>query len=650
MKEPSPTQGQLIRLLTFFKNGQLIDAEKLAKVFTQEYPKHQFAWKVLGATSEKLGRKKESLFANKKAADLTPNDHEAHNNLGNSYRKLGLLEEAIGSYNRAISIKTDYPEVFYNLANTFTDLGQFDEARSNYNKAIILNASYFKAYNNLGFLLAKIKNLDEAIESFKKAIEIKTDYLEAHHNLGNALRELGRLEEAIGSYNKAINIKADYSEVHNDLGIALKEIGRPIEAMTSFNRAIEIKQDHGSAYNNLGVTLEQLGKFEESEKNYRKAIFINPDFAEAYNNLGICLKSLGQLSDARENFIKAIELKPDYGNAHYNLTELTKFQTKDEHFTKLQNLFLDENLSENNLCYINFSLAKAFNDLQNYEQAFSHYLKGNELRKKNLKYNLNDDLELFEQIKKNSGLIFQNSLNMDNMDKSLIPIFIVGMPRSGTTLIEQIISAHSQITGAGELLFISQYGERLVKGSIEINKNSVLDFRKNYFNKLKNVSKGKSIVVDKLPHNFRYIGLIAAAFPEAKILHIKRNPSAVCWANFKQYFSNTGLGYSYSLKDTVSYYNLYLNLMKHWKEFLNQRIYDIDYELLVESQEIETHKIIEHLELNWDPNCLMPENNTKGVATASSIQVRKKVYKGSSQEWQKYQEFLNGAFDVFSKI
>ena len=148
-----------------------------------------------------------------------------------------------------------------------------------------------------------------------------------------------------------------------------------------------------------------------------------------------------------------------------------------------------------------------------------------------------------------------------------------------------------------------------------------------------------------MPQNFRYIGLLSAVFPEAKIVNVRRNPAAVCWANYKQYFEVKNLGYSYALDDVVSYVNLYENLMEFWEKRLNQRIYKLDYELLTGNQDSETRRLIEYLGLDWDEKCLSPENNTRSVATASAVQVREKVYKGSSQEWKKYAPFLNGAFD-----
>ena len=192
---------------------------------------------------------------------------------------------------------------------------------------------------------------------------------------------------------------------------------------------------------------------------------------------------------------------------------------------------------------------------------------------------------------------------------------------------EQIISSHSQVTGAGELNFVAQFGAAIAAGVTEANHGSLLDFRHKYLNKLKNVSDRKLIVTDKMPQNFRYIGLLAAAFPEAKIVHVKRNPAAVCWANYKQYFKSTTLGYCYAIDDVIRYHSLYENLMDCWTNTLSDRIYQLNYEQLTVNQESETRQLIDYLGLDWDKKCLSPQNNARSVTTASNVQVRKKSTK-----------------------
>ena len=395
----------------------------------------------------------------------------------------------------------------------------------------------------------------------------------------------------------------------------------------------------------MGVTIKELGRLDEALASYRQAIALKPDYAEAYNNLGIMLQELGRLDEALASYRQAIALKPDYAEAHRHFTLIKKYDGKDEHYSKMQELYLSKNISKEQRCHINFGLAKACEDLGNFEKAFQHYKEGNMLRKKLLNYDINLDLELFKQLKSSYAKIEKNSLEIEKLSKNLMPIFIVGMPRSGTTLVEQIISSHSEVTGAGELNFAAQFGGAIATGITEANNESLLDFRHNYLNKLQNVSKGNLIVTDKMPQNFRYIGLLTAAFPEAKIIHVKRNPAAVCWSNYKKFFESNSIGFCYEIDDIISYHKLYENLMNFWANTLSNRIYKLDYEILTVHQDTETRRLIKYLGLDWDEKCLSPQNNTRKVTTASNLQIRKKVYQGSSEEWKKYQSFLNGAFD-----
>ena len=606
-----PPQEQLNSLLKYYQTGRYVDAEKLSVSITKEFPKHLFAWKVLGAALKQMGKINESLIASQKSVQLGPLDTEAHYNLANTLKELGRLDEAEVSYKKAIELKTDYAEAHYNLANTLKELGRLNEAEVSYKQAIIL----------------------------------KPDYAEVHNNLGITLKELGRLNEAEVSYKQAIILKPDLAEVHNNLGITLKELGRLDEAEVSYKQAIILKPDLVEAHYNLGAILHELKRLDEAETSYRKAIILKPDYSEACYYLGIILQDFGRLEEAEASYRKAIKLKPNYVEAHRDLTLMKKFDAQDEQYLSMKELYLDKNISKEQRCHINFGLAKACEDLGDFEQAFAHYCEGNELRKKVLNYNINQDVELFRKIKSNYPQIVQKSLKPDKLTNNTMPIFIVGMPRSGTTLVEQIISSHSQVTGAGELNFASQFGAAISTGITEKNNESLLDFRIKYLDKLKNVSNGNLIVTDKTPQNFLYIGLLAAAFPEAKIIHVKRNPAAVCWANYKQYFVSKSIGYCYSIDDVISYHKLYENLMVFWTNTLSKRIYNLDYELLTVNQESETRKLIEYLGLDWNEKFLSPQNNMRSVSTASNLQIRKKVYKGSSQQWKKYQPFLNGALD-----
>ena len=545
----------------------------------------------------------------------------------------------------ALSMTNEYPKYPFGwkvLSAILKQTGRVTESLSACQKVVELSPEDAEAHSNFGVTLQELGRLDEAETRYRKALKFNSNYVQAHYNLGAILQELGRLDEAETSYRQAIELKDDYVEAHNNLGNLFKEIGRLDEAVASYTKAISLKPDFAEVHNNLGNTLKQLGRLDEAETSYNQALSFKPDYAEAHNNLGVTLQELGRLEEAEASYKQAISFKPDLVEAHRILALLKKFDRQDEQFSKMQELYFDKNISEEQRCHINFGLAKAYEDLGDFEQAYNHYGEGNMLRKKLLNYSINKDKELFRQIKTNYPRIENNSLKPNKLSKKLIPIFIVGMPRSGTTLVEQIISSHSQVTGAGELNFAAKFGRAIATGFTEATNKSLLDFRHKYLNKLQSVSRGNLVVTDKMPLNFLYIGLLAAAFPEAKIIHVKRNPAAVCWSNYKQYFKAKNIGYCYALDDVISYYKLYENLIDFWTKMVSNRIYKLDYELLIVNQDSETRRIIQYLGLNWDEKCLSPQNNKRRVATASNLQITKKCIEVVLSNGRNINHFLMG--------
>jgi tetratricopeptide (TPR) repeat protein len=610
----APSLDQINLLLGYYQAGRLEEAEALATSLTQQFPKHPFGWKVLGVVLKQTGRLAESLAPLQTAVELSLQDAEAHNNLGNTLKELGRLDEAEASYRQAVGLKPDLAEAHSNLGSTLKELGRLDEAEASYRQAIALQPDYAEAHNNLGVTLKELGRLDEAEASYRQAIILKPDYAEAHSNLGVTLNELGRLDEAEASYRQAITLKPDYAEAHNNLGSTLKELGRLDEVEASYRQAITLKPDYAKAHSNLGATLQELGRREEGEASYRQAIALKPDFAEA----------------------------------HRYLTVSKRFSSKDEQFAQMQQFFKEPRTSEQNRCHLAFALAKASEDLEDCATAFQFYAEGNALRKKQLGYEKAQDKVLFERLKASHPHIAGHTFEPTIVASELTPIFIVGMPRSGTTLVEQIISSHPLVTGAGELPFVFQFGGSLAVDQAPVDGKALTTFRQQYLATLKQRSEGNAIVTDKMPQNFRFLGLIATALPEAKIIHVKRDPAAVCWANYTQYFVGDSLEYCYDLDDILHYYELYQDLMKCWHQALPGRIYDLDYDVLTEHQEEETRKLIGHLGLEWDDVCLSPQDNTRSVATASNVQVRQKVYQGSSEKWKRYEPYLNGVLDHLS--
>ena len=328
-----------------------------------------------------------------------------------------------------------------------------------------------------------------------------------------------------------------------------------------------------------------------------------------------------------------------------NLSALKKYEYSDPQIVQMEKLCAGTNISVENQCHLCFALAKSSEDLGNLEEAFRYLKEGNALRKKILNYDIVQDEELFSRIRKNADSFKNVFFNASGKENFPTPILILGMPRSGTTLVEQIISNHSKVTAAGELRFLEMFGSSLAEGKVEVSGDKLRTIRNQYLNEIKKLSAGRPFVTDKMPNNFFYIGLICSALPEAKIVHVKRNPAATCWSNFKHYFATKDLGYCYDLLDVVHYYQMYEELMLFWDEHHPGRIYNLDYELLTADQEPETKKLIHYLGIDWEDACLSPEENMRYVKTASNLQVRKKVYKGSSEQWKKFEKYLDKAFD-----
>ena len=306
-----PPQELIDSLIVHYQNGRLSDAEKLSEELTQEFPKHQFAWKVLGAVLGAKGKKVQAMEAHQTAVALAPQDFAAHNNLGVALQEIGRLEEAEASCNQAIALKPDFAEAHYNLGNAQQELGRLDEAKASYEQAIALKSDYVLAHSNLGNTLIKLGKLDEAEVCYKKAIALKPDHAWAQNNLGNTLKELGKLDEAETSYKQAIALQPDFAEAHNNLGNTLQELGRLDEAEVIYHQAIALKSDYALAYYHLGNVLKELGRLDEAEEKYTQAIALKPEHAESLHNLSIVQSYMNNLKAEILSLENLLQIHPD---------------------------------------------------------------------------------------------------------------------------------------------------------------------------------------------------------------------------------------------------------------------------------------------------------------------------------------------------
>ena len=519
----------------------------------------------------------------------------------------------------------------------------------NAQKLIKIYPQEFFIWNLLGVANAKLGKDVSALQAFKRVIEINPNFADGHNNFGLASQQLGEWEEAITAYKVAIKLNPNYASAYNNLGNVLKKLGNLEEAIQVYKKALSLEPNYGNCYNNLGNALKDLGRLDEAITVFNKALDLKGDNAATFNNIGLTQKDQGKLEEARESFNRALSLKSDYARAHRNLSTLVKYKMGNPQIKSVDELLERTAISDDDRCRLHYAAAKMKEDIGELQAAFKHFVAGGALRKKLLSYNFKQDEELFVIIKKTARELESVSLNLSSQKIKSVPIFILGMPRSGTTLVEQILSCHSKVYAAGELVFLDRYSGKLCRGLQKINSTALKMVRHSYLEELEKLSGNYSFVTDKMPHNFLYIGLILKVFPEAKIIHIKRDPAATCWSNFKHYFSAEGLGYSCDLTDTVEYFNLYSDLMQYWNERYDDKIYHLNYEKLTIEQEIETRNLINFLNIGWEDACLSPQTNKRSVRTASQLQVRERVYKGSSSVWQKFSPYLNGIFDKLTE-
>ena len=554
----------------------------------------------------------------------------------------GELEVAI---NQANELVRQFPSaiILYNiLGAAHSKKGRKEDALACFAKAVEIDPRFPDAHNNLGATLRNLGRPEEAIDSYKDALNLKPGYAEAHYNLGNALNDLGRQEEAAASFSKALELKPDYFNAHNNLGLALNNLGRHEEALASFSKAAALAPNNPSAFNNLGVTFRALGRQEQAIEQYEKALKIKPDYDEAHYNLANAFSDLGDQERALARYAAALQLNPNLAEAYRSMGSIKTYEAGDPQIDKMQKLLAAPGATENDKMHLSFALGMAKDDLKEFEKAFEYFNGGNALRKKAFGFEISEEKKLFDTIIET----FENGPSPTEIDEKSIdgsrptPVFIVGMMRSGTSLIEQILASHSDVYGAGELLTLGQSVQSINWSGTSLDWRQLVEIKQSYMRYLSTLGASEPFITDKAPLNFRWIGFIRHALPNARIIHVKRDPVATCWSIYKHFFSSIGNGYAYDLRDVAEYYRLYLRLMTYWNKKFPVAIYEISYEKLTEDQESETRKLLAHMGLGWEPQTLDFHKTKRAVATVSAAQVRKKLYRGSSEEWKNYEQFI----------
>lgn len=522
--------------------------------------------------------------------------------------------------------------------------GQLEEAKNAVSRLIKTNSNIALLHNLLGAINNNLNDFKSSKLSFKKAIKIDPNYADAFSNLGTVLIELNELEDAHKNLLKAIQLNPKQIEAYISLGKLCRKFMYFDQEVEHYHKALEIDPNSIIINSNLASVYRVQGNIIEAKKILKKIINFNPNAYMAYNSLGSISIENGDKDNAISYFKKAIEINPKYADGYRKLSNNTKLKKDDQLITKMENIYNDKDTDNENKILISFALGKAFSDIKNYKLAFRYYEIGNQMRKNLLGYESKKDKNKFQFIKTTFNNDFKNSVKKKNSGFLKIPIFILGMPRSGTTLTEQIISSHSRVYGGGELSFVSQSLIELDWERNIANQKFNEDFGSLYLNKLSLIKTSKTLITDKMPNNFCWTGLILESMPDVKIVHTKRNAQATMWSIFKHYFSSEGNHWAYDINDIYKYYIMYEDLMEFWHKKYPKKIYILDYEKLTTNQEKISRELINFIGLDWEDQCLEFHQTKRTVRTASASQVRQKMYQGSSDEWMKYQNFLPDYF------
>jgi tetratricopeptide (TPR) repeat protein len=588
---------------------------------------------------------KQRLPVRNKTADSSPLLQRAL-----QLHRVGNLDHAERLYKAVLAMQPDNFDALRLQGILQSQQRRNDEAAQSLRAAARAAPADAAVWNDFGKIQAAMGLIEEAVACFDKAIAFRADHADALTNRGDALMALKRPDDALASYDRALAANPHSALALSNRGYALAKLGRAKDALSSCEAAIALKPDYFNAHNNRGVALFQLGREAEALACCDKAIALKPDYAPAYDNKGAALLRLGRVEEASVAFESAIKLAPGVAHYYHHLAVSRRFKRDDPRLQAMEALAReDSSLDVDERIYAHFALGKALADIEDYERSFRHFSLGAALKRKQTAY---DEARVLGDLehRRTTGVSEFLNRHYGCGDPSPVPVFVVGMPRSGTTLVEQILASHDGVHGAGEIndfdLAAADLGgaasSALHRPEV-VSQMSGEDFRRlgtNYLRRIRAAAPSARRIVNKMTENFRFADLIALALPNARIVHVRRDPIDTCVSCFSTLFLKN-LSYTCDLAELGRYYRAYEALMNFWRDVLPQGVMiDVQYEDVVADVEGQGRRILDHCGLEWDPRCLDFHRNRRAVRTASLAQVRRPLYANSVGRWRRYEAFL----------
>lgn len=638
--------------LGFHESGALQRAEHLYREVLRQQPRHAQALNMLGVIGCQTGHLPAGTGLLRQALELEPDNPEFNNNLGMALLQGGDAPAAIASFERAVRARPRFAEAHFNLANALLGTGEHDGAEKHFRKALRARPDYHDALNNLGNLLRERGRAEEAAQHLRKAVRLETGFAPGHYNLALALQAAGRHDEAVEAFRRSLALDDAATQVWEALGHCCRQHGALDDAAEAFDRALAIEPESSRLLNALGIVRYAQTRVEDARALFARAVAAMPEDPVSLNHLGMAHAALGDRPEAEALFEHAIAAQPAYGDPYRHLAELElpverRRELAGRIEARLRNRPAQSGPADEQRVDLEFALGKLYDDLGEYDRAFDAWVSANAAKRRSVRFNADAQARFIERLIEVFDAAFFET-NAAYGDASELPVFIVGMPRSGTTLVEQILASHPQAHGAGELTFFPEHVPALARTlgaskpfplCVQGRMAEVAALAPRYLALLGERGGEALRVTDKMPYNFLYLGIIATLFPRAQIVHCRRDPVATCFSIFTRNLAGSH-PYAYDLGDLAAAYAGYRKLMAHWRAVLGARLLDFDYEALLDDQAGQTRRLLAHVGLPWDARCLEFHRTGRAVTTASQWQVRQPLGDRGRDHWRRYADRL----------
>lgn len=686
MNPLTPQIAELVsRARVHFEQGRLREAREGYEELCRRCPEDPAAWHMLGVVFGSLGDADSAVRCASRTTQLAPSVPAGYRNLGHFLLQLGRAAEAEASFRKAVSLAPGQAADHANLGVALATLGRHAEAIDCYTRAAALNAADPVVRFNMAAAWHALGRWSEAIRHYEQALQLAPHEPRYLAGLASALRDSGRDEQALGVWLRLVQSVPDDVDALLNIGSIYRKYGRLAEAHQIYERAVQLAPTDTSPSMYLGLTQLDLGNNDKAVQCFEDVLARDPHNAEAQYNLALSLERSGRMNEALATYEHVppgdhgldllgaraciLEKLGDFEAAHalldsalqsgaVGLRSLDAYARLCRHFgecdqaiERIEARLRAPDVDDTEQRHLHFRIGELYDRQKRYDEAFRHFEAGNRL--KGYRYNGAEDARYVDRlIDTFSPQVFANLPQIDPAG-DVTPIFIVGMPRSGTTLAEQILASHSQVHAGDELPFITRIvnAPRVCNGQARgypdylpwLTESDCAEMAQAYLDELRALAPGAVYVTDKMPHNFPYLGLMRRLFPRAPVIHCLRDPVDVCLSCYFQDFASSH-NYAYDLTHLGQHYRQYQRTMAHFRDVLKVTMYENRYEALTEDPEAGSRALVEYCGLQWEDACLRFYESGNKSKTASYDQVRQPIYRRSAQRWRNYEGHLDALF------